>query len=566
MKNPIPPVVAIAFLALALPSCATTEAAPSGPSLLDAIQLSAERLAGDIPAGTRVAIVAFESESDGLSGFIMEELAAGLIDLGIEVVDRRHLGLVLTELDFQMSGYVSDETAMSVGRFLGAEFVVTGQLRNLGSAHRLTSNAIQVETAVRMSAPRFDVRNDAALRDMLAALGGGQVVAVAHGAAGAAPRREQPGPSGASWMWANWSAVSAGGSHTVAIGADGSLWAWGLNGVGQLGDGTADDRGVPVRIGAATNWAAVSAGGGYTVALAADGLLWAWGNNSSGQLGDGTAANRNTPTRIQAGVSWASVSAGSSHTMAIGTDGSLWAWGSGTRGQLGNGRTADSRVPVRVGADYDWAHVSAGDGHTAAVRTDGSLWTWGHNPNGQLGNGTSGARTGRNSPGRVGTDYNWAYVSAGWGHTVAIRADFSLWVWGHNRWGQLGDDTTADRLTPTRIGTAINWAAVSAGREHTVAVGTDGSLWAWGTNMDGRIGDGTATGGGWRNDRHTPTRIGMDMDWASISAGWGHTVAVATDGSPWAWGINNRGQLGIGGVAHSPAQIAGLPHVLLGDR
>ncbi|MCL2557379.1 MAG: hypothetical protein FWE09_02770, partial [Treponema sp.] len=541
-------------------------------SLLDAIRLSAERLAADIPAGSRVAIVAFDSESDGLSAFIMDELAGALIDLGVEVADRRNLAAVLGEMDLHLSGLVSDETALSLGRFLGAEFVVTGELRSLGSFLRLSSRAIGVETAVLASSPRFDAPNDASMREMIAALSArplvaGDTVAGVEPGRGALP--EAP-PRPPSQVWESWSSVAAGGNHSAVIGADGSLWTWGANNAGQVGDGTTEDRDRPVRIGAGQAWASVSAGAGFTSAIASDGSLWLWGNNANGQLGDGTTTNRALPVRLDARggpSSWTSVSAGSSHALAIGSDGSLWAWGSGTRGQLGNGRMADSRVPVRVGESYGWAHASAGDGHSAAIMADGSLWTWGSNSNGQLGSGASGPRTERSSPVRVGSDNDWAFVSAGWAHTVAVRTDLSLWAWGSGGSGRLGDGTAADQAAPTRVGADRNWATVSAGREHTVAIGADGSLWAWGSNADGRIGDGFATGGGWRNDRHVPTRIAQELDWAFVCAGWGHTVAAATEGSAWAWGANNRGQLGDGQVADPrlPVRTAGVPRLLVGD-
>jgi len=170
-------IIAVALFSIYILSCATVEGG-DGLSLQDAIEGSAERLAADLPAGTRVAIVSFESESENLSAFIMDELTAAVIGRGIEVADRRNLGAVFAELDFQMTGYVSDESAVSVGRFLGAELVVTGQLRYLGGVHRLAANAINVETAIHVSAPRFDVRNDRALQDRIAALGGPSLAAV----------------------------------------------------------------------------------------------------------------------------------------------------------------------------------------------------------------------------------------------------------------------------------------------------------------------------------------------------------------------------------------------------
>ena len=332
----------------------------------------------------------------------------------------------------------------------------------------------------------------------------------------------------------------AASSHTVALKSDGSLWAWGYNSDGQLGDGSKVNSLMPKQIG--TGFAAVAAGGGgwHTIALKSDGSLWAWGDNGRGQLGDGSTTDSQVPKQIDTG--YAAIAAGQLHTVALKSDGSLWAWGYNGGGQLGDGTTVNSLVPKQIGTGY--AAVAAGGFHTVALKLDGSLWAWGDNGYGQLGDGTTVDSL---VPKQISTGF--AAVAAGVEHTVALKLDGSLWAWGRNNSSQIGDDTiSAAILVPKQIGTG--YAAIAAGWEHTVALKSDGSLWTWGDNgWGGQLGDGTTV-----NSR-VPKQIGTG--YAAIAAGRIHTVALKSDGSLWAWGSNAAGQLGDGSTTDSllPKQI-----------
>ena len=322
----------------------------------------------------------------------------------------------------------------------------------------------------------------------------------------------------------NWSSVSCGDSHTIAIKTNGTLCAWGSNYYDQLGFGDATDRYTPTQVGTDTNWSSVSCGAEYTVAIKTDGTLWAWGRNNYGQLGLGTTTQMNTPTQVGTDTNWSSVSCGYYHTIAVKTDGTLWAWGDNNCGQLGLGDTIDRSIPTQIGTDTNWSFVFCGNWHTIAIKTDGTLWAWGDNYYGQLGLGDT---TDRNTPTQVGTDANWSSVSCGNSHSIAIKTDETLWAWGDNGNGQLGLGDTTDRNTPTQVGTDANWSSVSCGDSHTIAVKTDGTLWAWGWNYNGQLGLGDTT------DRTVPVLINAApiLSWTTES-GYNSDGLNPESGSP----------------------------------
>ncbi|WP_291401961.1 T9SS type A sorting domain-containing protein [Daejeonella sp.] len=345
----------------------------------------------------------------------------------------------------------------------------------------------------------------------------------------------------------DWKTIAAGYLHSVAIKSDGSLWTWGANGYGQLGDGSAANSKSPKRIGNATDWKMVGGGYNHTLAIKNDGSLWAWGLNNFGQLGDGTFVNKSIPTRIGNATDWKLISVGGNYTVAIKNDGSLWAWGYNLEGELGDATLTNKNIPTQIGTGTDWKVIKAGVAHTLAIKNDGSLWSWGFNVSGQLGDGGFSIR---NTPARIGADTDWQSISSGYAHTLAIKNNGSLWAWGDNNDGQLGNGTTVDETIPTRIGTANNWALVDGGFYHTLTMKNNGDLWTWGYNVDGQLGNNSSSNKG------LPLKVDNN-DWRISVGGYNHTVAIKNDGSLWAWGLNTSGQLGDGTLVNktTPANI-----------
>jgi alpha-tubulin suppressor-like RCC1 family protein len=315
-----------------------------------------------------------------------------------------------------------------------------------------------------------------------------------------------------------------------------TLWGWGYNAVLQLGDNTTVNRSTPVTTFAGgTNWKQVAGGYYHTAAVKTDGTLWTWGYRYNIDL-------ISTPvTTFAGGTDWKQVACGSLHTAAIKTDGTLWTWGDNSWGSLGVNDTGTRSTPVTTFAGgTNWKQVSGGSQHTAAVKTDGTLWTWGRNYFGQLGVNDAGI-TNRTTPVTTfagGTD--WKQVACGSLHTAAIKTDGTLWTWGRNSNGNLGTNEAGSRYTPvTTFAGGTNWKQVSCGGAYTAAIKTDGTLWTWGRNSNGNLGDNTTV------NRSTPvTTFAGGTNWKQVSCGYHHTAAVKTDGTLWTWGYNPFGQLG----------------------
>ena len=317
----------------------------------------------------------------------------------------------------------------------------------------------------------------------------------------------------------NWKQIGGYSSNSAGIKTDGTLWTWG-GGLGGTGQGNTTQISSPQQVGTLTNWKQISTNGTsfHMAAIKTDGTLWAWGTNSWGQLGNGAALAVSSPVQIGSLTNWKQINTGYQFTMSVKTDGSLWAWGQGSNGALGIGTTTTLSSPQQVGTLTNWKLVAGGYYHASAVKTDGTLWAWGHNAWGQLGLGDI---VHRSSPVQIGSLTNWKLVSCGQYYTAAIKTDGTLWAWGYNANGQLGLGDILHRSSPVQIGSLTNWKQIAGGGSMSnSAIRTDGTLWAWGHNAYGQLGLGDIV------HRSSPVQVGLLTNWKLTTGGGYWTLAI----------------------------------------
>jgi alpha-tubulin suppressor-like RCC1 family protein len=344
--------------------------------------------------------------------------------------------------------------------------------------------------------------------------------------------KSSPNQVGSETRWTDISSGThddVGKQHSLAIDNNQRLWAWGENGNGQLGIGNTTDKSSPIQVGT-DKWLKISAGYAVSHGIKHDNTLWGWGYWNNSNIGSGSFSDVTTPSQILSGSGdyWIEVSSRYNHSFAITNVGVLFTWGTDLYGETGLGygppvlTTISTPETVTPTPELGWKIASAGNRFSLAIQNDGTLWAWGEDTYGQIGLNGGGSGMGYESvPVQVGALTTWKNVSAGGGHSLALKNDGTIWSWGYNGNGQLGHGDTTDRSSPTQIGSATDWVDISAGYEFSLALKSDGSLYAWGLNNIGQLGDGSTT------TRLTPRQIGTNtIKYRNIDAGFDYSMGL----------------------------------------
>ncbi|HEX9582676.1 MAG TPA: Ig-like domain-containing protein [Gemmatimonadales bacterium] len=374
-----------------------------------------------------------------------------------------------------------------------------------------------------------------------------------------------------------FASVSAGGAHTCGLDVNGVAYCWGANNGGQLGNGTLATSVTPRRIVGDLRFSSLTAGQHYTCGLTAAGAAYCWGDNTWGQLGNGTLLVGDScpgfsiglcstvPVAVTGGHSFVAIANGYDHTCAVTTAGQAFCWGWGDVGVLGADVSPCNDFPATPGcssvpilADHGTPYVGivAGFEHTCGLRPGGAAYCWGHEHNGQLGTGSDvlGGPTARAVTGGL----LFTALSAGGNSSCGVAVGGVAYCWGENNVGQLGDQTTVNRLAPVAVSGGLSFTSVAVGGgvtlNHSCGLVSGGAAYCWGSNSVGQLGDGTPTG------RTAPGAVAGGLLFGSITAGGEHTCGLTSNQVAFCWGAND-GRLGNASTAGSnlPVRVARQP-------
>ena len=357
------------------------------------------------------------------------------------------------------------------------------------------------------------------------------------------------------------------GTCSHVIKATGAAWCWGNNNTGQCGNNTAaNSYSSPVAVVGSHSFIQIAQGRQTSWALKDSGECWGWGSNSgtmAGMIGDNTVTNRSSPVQVVGSHSFISIAGAENWAMGLKVTGECWTWGQNTNadyatsGQLGNNSITATSSPVAVVGSHSFITIRGGETHAAALKIDGSVWCWGGNDSGQLGDNSI---TNRSSPVAVVGSHSFISISAGFSQTMAMKSDGSVWCWGDNVSGQLGNNSITNTSSPVAVVGSHSFIDISCGGPvegaNTIgALKADGSVWCWGSNERGQVGNNTKG-----NSYSSPVQVVGSHSFTLLTAGSGFMMAFKPDGSCWGWGSDNDGRLGNNnaGVSYSsPVTVVG---------
>jgi len=327
-----------------------------------------------------------------------------------------------------------------------------------------------------------------------------------------------------------WKSVDGGLYRSFGVTTDGCMWSWGRSQLGALGTYQGSTSSPVKVLGGFTDWECVSAGTYNAAGLRSNGTIWMWGYNRCGRLGDNSTINRSSPVSVVGGFTdWCRVVPGTSRTFGVRANGSLWGWGYNQFGSFGDETTFINRSsPVSVAGGFtDWCNVASGGQHAIGIRCNGTLWGWGSNSVGQLGDSTAANRSSPVSV--VGGFTDWCQVVADSSASIGLRSNGTLWAWGRNLCGIHGSNSPGTVCTSSPVsvvGGFTDWCRVSISKastsvSHALGVRTNGTLWAWGYNGFQQLGDCTST------TRSSPVQVCQGFtDWVEANAGSGHSIGI----------------------------------------
>ena len=354
-------------------------------------------------------------------------------------------------------------------------------------------------------------------------------------------------PAGVTQIYANnndtskmftFTGISSNNDHTITLKSDGTCWLWGFNTSGQLGNLSMTNRSSPVLPIGGHSFVEISAGNIHSLARKADGSVWGWGSNANGRLGAGVnITNRSSPSLVVGSHTFVEISAANAHSLARkSADGSVWAWGNNPSGGLGRNNITSTSSPVLVLGSHSFSEISSRGYNSLARKADGSVWCWGDNTYGNVGDNSIANRS---SPVLVVGSHSFVEISNGCTyHSIARKDDGSVWAWGSNSNGQLGDNSITSRSSPVLVLGSHSFIEISTGESYSLARKSDGSAWTWGSNSYGEIGNNSLI------QASSPVLVTGGHSFFEISGGGSHSVARKADGSVWSWGYNNVGQIG----------------------